>query len=134
MLKVVISGLSAKCEGPSELLHGKVSRSLTPVEAAAPDVLSPAPEEQTDHPSTPITPYNPVKVFGFLLQHLASATEKVSSLHLWHASISKFNGVISSVLQCNSLQCDSCMYVRTMLCVVILIVHLEMYARRCFRF
>ena len=85
-LQVVVSGVSGECQGPLELLRDEVTRSPTPVKTDASHVLGPAPEEQTDQPSTPLVPDDPVEVFGLLLQHLASAIEKVGSLSFWHAT------------------------------------------------
>ena len=85
-VQVVVSGVSGECQGPLELLRDELTRSPAPVKTDASQVLSPAPEEQTDQPSIPLVPYDPVELFG-LLQHLASAMEKVGSLSFWHASI-----------------------------------------------
>ena len=87
-LKVAVSRLSAKCQDPLEHHIDVVARSPTPVETDASHALSPAAEEETDHPSTPVTPYDPVKMYGFLLQHLTSAIEKVGSLNFCFATIS----------------------------------------------
>lgn len=102
-LQVVVSGVSGECQGPLELLRDELTRLPTPVKTDASQVLAPAPEEQTDQPSTSLVPYDPVKVFGLLLQHLASAIEKVGSLSFWHASIlidsiTSVTGVVNGLL------------------------------------
>lgn len=109
--------MSGECQGPSELLsRDEVTRSPTAVNTAASHVLVPAPEEQTDQPSSPLVPYDPVEEFGFLLQHLASAIKKVGSLSFWHASlligsINSVTGMVNGLLQIFIASFYTCMYV-----------------------
>ena len=102
-LQVVVSGVSGERQGPLELLRDELTRSPTSVKTDASQVLAPAPEEQTDQPSTPLVPYDPVELFSLLLQLLASAIEKVGSLSFWHASIligsiTSVTGVVNGLL------------------------------------
>lgn len=76
-LKVIVSRLLGSSQNPSEQLRDEASRSPTPIEMVASDPLSPVSEEETDQFSSPLTPDDPVKTFGCLLQHLSSAILKV---------------------------------------------------------
>lgn len=121
--------MSDECQGPSELLsRDEVTRSPTAVNTAASQVLVPAPEEQTDQPSSPLVPYDPVEEFGFLLQHLASAIKKVGSLSFWHASlligsINSVTGMVNGLLQIFIASFYTCMLpIHIYICYVILTI------------